>query len=499
MEDSASAARHQEGERSTFDSAEADHPQVRYEEGKSEGTSFSQQSRRPSLSSLQIPERSLESSLHDFTKSEVTSVQSPCSSRAVLPPRPSSAMFKSPMRHFFPQRSLRTRNLSENGETTVLIIPDTPVSDVPVDKPSTSSLFSLNKAFFTTSSKATSSLPVTPIAMLGSTSIQERDLNGGSEKPLEAKHHIRRSLSVPVSVKLKTLKRLESGGSRFRMVLANPHPPAADVLAKGEDERQIDSEDGGEDIPEEDAVCRICMIELGEGGDTLKLECSCKGDLALAHQECAVKWFSIKGNHTCDVCGHAVRNLPVKLLKIHNPQTSFRQTISISPHGEMTDYRVWQEIPVLILVSMLAYFCFLEQLLVSDFGAFALAISLPFSCLLGLLSSMIASTMVSRSYIWAYSCFQFAIVILFAHVFYAILNVRAVLSILLSSFLGFGTSISINYLILEYFRWRRSRQLQSSIQRINRATEQQQQEHHQQSMEGSIVEATEQAAVSHNR
>lgn len=27
-------------------------------------------------------------------------------------------------------------------------------------------------------------------------------------------------------------------------------------------------------------------------------------------------------------------------------------------------YRIWQEVPVLVIVSMLAYFCFLEQLLV---------------------------------------------------------------------------------------------------------------------------------------
>ncbi|KAM7464306.1 hypothetical protein LguiA_032427 [Lonicera macranthoides] len=126
--------------------------------------------------------------------------------------------------------------------------------------------------------------------------------------------------------------------------------------------------------------------------------------------------------------------------------------------------RVWQDVPVLVMVSMLAYFCFLEQLLVSDMGPRALAISLPFSCVLGLLSSMIASTMVSKSYIWAYASFQFAIVILFAHIFYAVLNVNSILSVLLSSFTGFGIAISTNSLLVEYLRWRAShRHLQSSL------------------------------------
>lgn len=49
------------------------------------------------------------------------------------------------------------------------------------------------------------------------------------------------------------------------------------------------SEDNGEDVPEEEAVCRICLVEFRGGGDTLKMEHSCKGELALAHQECAVK------------------------------------------------------------------------------------------------------------------------------------------------------------------------------------------------------------------
>lgn len=121
---------------------------------------------------------------------------------------------------------------------------------------------------------------------------------------------------------------------------------------------------------------------------------------------------------------------------------------------------------------------------VSDLGARALAISLPFSCVLGLLSSMIASTMVSRSYIWAYASFQFAVVILFAHIFYSVLNVNPILAVLLSSFTGFGIAISTNSLIVEYLRWRMSRQMQSLHQQINgtvqhRWRQQEEQQNHQ--------------------
>ncbi|KAF6167892.1 hypothetical protein GIB67_027670 [Kingdonia uniflora] len=232
--------------------------------------------------------------------------------------------------------------------------------------------------------------------------------------------------------------------------------------------------DDGEDIPAEDAVCRICLVELCEGGETLKMECSCKGELALAHQECAIKWFSIKGNKNCDVCNQEVQNLPVTLLRIESVHSlnvhrirasetaqQYRQAMFSDPAVNLI--RVWQDVPVLVIISMLAYFCFLEQLLVTKMGTGAIAISLPFSCILGLLASMTSSTMVLRRFVWVYASIQFGLVVLFAHIFYSVLHIHAVLSILLSTFAGFGVAMSGNSILVEFLRWRRRRHAQLDL------------------------------------
>ncbi|URD77592.1 zinc finger protein [Musa troglodytarum] len=332
-------------------------------------------------------------------------------------------------------------------------------------KPSLLNSFSFSK-LFSPRIRRTSSLPI------------NSDLHGksphGSSLELhllcqrkEVQHHISRSLSLPTDIKhikSKSIKRMNSVGGVFRVIPSTPRvvdlsSPVADSITPVDS--AIDGD--GEDIPEEEAVCRICMTELSEGSNTLKLECSCKGELALAHQECAVKWFSIRGNRNCEVCGQEVENLSVTLLRVQSvlmattlPGTSRQRTVyfyrfqrylakapicdhrqnwsiptslykrlSCATHttGSFARLPKWpfpllglgfsHEMPVLIIVSMLAYFCFLEQLLVADVGTSALAISVPFSCILGVFASLTASTMASyashyidrpRNVCWIWCC-----------------------------------------------------------------------------------------------
>ncbi|OIV89608.1 hypothetical protein TanjilG_15803 [Lupinus angustifolius] len=59
--------------------------------------------------------------------------------------------------------------------------------------------------------------------------------------------------------------------------------------------------------------CRICQLglerESDECGVPIELGCSCKGDLAVAHKNCAEAWFKIKGNRTCEICHSVVHNI----------------------------------------------------------------------------------------------------------------------------------------------------------------------------------------------
>ncbi|KAJ8768767.1 hypothetical protein K2173_023671 [Erythroxylum novogranatense] len=371
--------------------------------------------------------------------------------RANGSPGPSSTRGIASLRSLLPKLSFKSRISTLDVEKGAYSSPDAS-STLSQEKPSISRSLSLSK-IFTPRMKRTSSLPVTPIENSNPDSVRG-GLLAGANNPnrKDGQWKIRRSLSVPVRNKERSMKRMDSF---FRVVPSTPRVKDGEIISHASP--SVDDEtndDDGEDIPEEDAVCRICFVELCEGGETLKMECSCKGELALAHRECAVKWFSIKGNKTCDVCKQEVQNLPVTLLRV---QSVFARTNGgrRNQQEEINGYRVWQEVPVLVIISMLAYFCFLEQLLVTRMGTSAIAISLPFSCVLGLLSSMISSTMVKRRFVWVYASVQFALVVLFAHIFYSLVAVQAVLSILLATFAGFGVAMSGSSILVELLRWKR--------------------------------------------
>ncbi|VVA97035.1 unnamed protein product [Arabis nemorensis] len=291
--------------------------------------------------------------------------------------------------------------------------------------------------------KKTESLPVTPIAHSNPESMHGRyvidpviTMKKGPPLP------IHRSRSVPAFNKDGSLRQL----GVFRVIPTPNMTPTRNII------KITDANvDGGEDVPEEEAVCRICMVELGEDSEAFKMECMCRGELALAHKECTIKWFTIKGNRTCDVCKQEVQNLPVTLLRMQNSQGNLG-----AADNQATNYSVWQDVPILVIVSMLAYFCFLEQLLLTKMKSGAIAISLPFSCVLGLLASMLSTTMVKKQFVWIYATIQFGLVVFFSHVFFSLVHMQPVVSILLATLVGFGIPMSFTTGIVEFSKWRRS-------------------------------------------
>ncbi|KAK6942820.1 Zinc finger, RING-CH-type [Dillenia turbinata] len=407
---------------------------------------------------LEIPPRTLEGA-QDFVRINMPPTPSPTPKRVNFSamPSPSYARIsgspgsshrgKLSIRSLIPKLSFKNRATTSEIERAAILALEASTAGAQ-QKPTITRTLSLSKLFMPRM-KRTSSLPVTPIAHSNPESVH----GGNDSVKRETQHPMHRSQSVPALNKVGSNRQTDYLSGVFRVIPTTPRVAEENVgTPKAAPTVDADlNDDGGEDIPEEEAVCRICLVELGEGGDTLKMECSCKGELALAHQECAVKWFSIKGNKTCDVCKEEVKNLPVTLLRIQNTRAS-------NVGGN-------RDVPILVIVSMLAYFCFLEQLLVTKMGSGAIAISLPFSCILGLLASMTSTTMVRKRYVWVYATIQFALVVLFAHLFYSLLHVQGVLSVFLATFAGFGVAMTGNSILAELWRWRRRQHALSSQQR----------------------------------
>ncbi|XP_019442418.1 PREDICTED: uncharacterized protein LOC109347153 isoform X1 [Lupinus angustifolius] len=391
---------------------------------------------------LEIPTRTLKETSEDFLTIK-------------MPPTPPSpptrvnsfSKNRSNIKSFLPELSSKICNTSSEIEKPALLALQGSYT-METKKPLILRTFSLTKLAASTG-KTTSSLPVdsNPESTYGGNIVS---VERGIQLP------IHRSLSVPEFTKDENVP----VGGMFRIVPTTPKlvENIATTTPTSIPVDTVENEDRSEDIPEEEAVCRICITELGECAETLKLECNCKGELSLAHQECAVKWFSIKGNRICDVCKKEVQNLPVTLLRVQTVRERRGQ------QAEISHYRFWQDALILVIVNMLAYFGFLEQLLVSKMGSTAVAMSLPFSCILGFLASVTATTMVRRSTVWVYATVQFALVVLTGHIFYSLVHIPAVLAILLGTFTGFGVVMCGATILAEIFKLSRRIELARSNQ-----------------------------------
>ncbi|KAK8601503.1 hypothetical protein V6N12_051335 [Hibiscus sabdariffa] len=434
-------------------------PQVEDSLGMTEETIRAHNRKRSNLV-LQIPSRTLEDPFQESVtiKMPPTSCLTPRKVNFLLTPSPSDARItgssgpsssrgKSSLKSLLPKLSFKSRNSDLDVEKAATFAPGSSPTSRREKRPIARTL-SLTKIFRSPRMKRTSSLPVTRIAHSNSESASIGSLSGLVNSSRKGSiRQISRSLSVPINRKEGNLRRMDSF---FRVVPSTPRVKEGEISSNSSVGPDADNE--GEDIPEEEAVCRICMVELCEGGETLKMECSCKGELALAHKDCAVKWFTIKGNKTCDVCKQEVQNLPVTLLRIQSSRARNAAAIrGLQP--DAPGYRVWH--PILVFVSMLVYFCFLEQLLVREMGVGSIAVSLPCSCVLGLLSSMVSTTMVSPRFVWLYASIQFVLVIAFAHIFYSTVKIQAIISIVLATFSGFGVAMSGSSFVVEMVRCRR--------------------------------------------
>ncbi|KAF2537222.1 hypothetical protein F2Q70_00006815 [Brassica cretica] len=117
----------------------------------------------------------------------------------------------------------------------------------------------------------------------------------------------------------------------------------------------------------------------------------------------------------------------------------------------------WQGVPTLVMVNMLAYFCFLVQLLFMEMKWSAVPVALPFACIIGFLGSATSSTMAKEKYVWILATIQFSFVVLFSHVFYSRIYVKQpVLCIVLATMVGFGLTMSGTTVITMFIEWRRS-------------------------------------------
>ncbi|KAL9685370.1 hypothetical protein QQ045_022820 [Rhodiola kirilowii] len=293
------------------------------------------------------------------------------------------------------------------------------------------------------------SMPASPIAL---------NSNGVGEQQT-----IFRSCSVPETYTDETIRENRGRVLRVvpnrRMAGRDRTLSSASLITNGEEDQ--------DDITEEEAVCRICFEEFGEELKTFKLECNCRGDLALVHRECSQRWFDLRGNRTCEICRAEVQNIIVTVsrrpavengslnqLQLQQPpplptiNTAIEATIDATTdttNNETTDAtidnRIWHELPVLAVGSVVGYFMCMKLIQISQGGDkdYTGIYGISFSCFLGLLTSFLAAIFGQREHVWIYALAQFVIFTVFTQFFF-LFHLEPIVAIPLAIVLAIGIS-----------------------------------------------------------